>query len=160
MLNLGCGNHRAPAPWVNVDQYAGSEVEADVVAQASNLPFKSHSISALYCGHLLEHLEYESELPAVLAEIRRVLTVNGRLCVVGPDYDRAEANPEWHVLLSVIRDGADRWPGDRHQWLSTGPATVEAMREVFPGAREVDITTLSDWPLVDDVGWQFAVLAR
>jgi SAM-dependent methyltransferase len=144
--------------WVNIDQYAG--IEPDVVAWSDRLPFDDGTAEFVYCGHLLEHLEFYTELPATLQEIRRVLTPDGQVCIVGPDFDRALSNPEWHPLLPCIRDGGDRWPGDRHRWLSSGPKTLKAVERVFPDATEVDITTLDNWPLVDDVGWQFAILAE
>jgi hypothetical protein len=140
---------------VNIDQWPGAH--PDIVARSSSLPLADGSMSRAYCGHVLEHLEFDTELPATLLEIRRVL--DGPLCIVGPDYDRALANPEWHPLIPGIVDGADRWPGDKHQWLSSGPKTLDAVLPIFPSAQEVDITTLSDWPLVDDVGWQFAIIA-
>lgn len=123
------------------------------------MPFPDRTVDAVYCGHVLEHLTFEVELPAALAEIRRVLTDAGRVCVVGPDCDRVWNDPEWHVLADVVAHGGDRWPGDRHQWRSTGPVTLEAMRPWFPTAQEIDIHDVDRtlWPLVDDPGWQFAI---
>ena len=96
MLNLGCGDHRAPAPWVNIDRWPG--VHPDVVASADALPFRSGSVERLYCGHLLEHLEWETELPEALAEIRRV---TDSVCFVGPDYDRAQARA---IVFCKLKD--------------------------------------------------------
>jgi SAM-dependent methyltransferase len=154
----------APAPWVNVDRYEGPGVNPDVVADAGCLPFEDGSAEAVYAGHLLEHLDIETELPAVLAEVRRVLGRGGLACIVGPDIERAQAGVErgedWAMLLPSIRDGGCRWEGDRHKWISTGPRTLELVRPVFPHAAEVDITCLGPyWPVVDKVGWQFACLA-
>lgn len=157
-VNLGSGNHPAPAPWVNVDRFAGAG--PDVVAFASDLPFEDESVDNVYCGHVLEHLCFDDELPEALAEIHRVLVPGGSLCVVGPDYDKALANPEWHPLLPGIIRGGERWPGDRHQWLSSGPVTLKAVSAIFADAGDVEITSLAGWPVVDTVGWQFALLAR
>ena len=143
---------------MNVDQYAG--VRPDVVAHSSSLPFEDRSVTAVYCGHLLEHLELGDELQATLREVRRVLAHGCRLCVVGPDYDRAFANPEWHDVVPGIIRGGNRWPGDAHRWLSTGPRTVKAVRPLFPAATEVPIGSLLGWPVVDTVGWQFALFAE
>lgn len=158
-INLGCGDNRAPAPWVDVDQYSGPGVYPDVVASAIALPFPDGSADKVYVGHLLEHLEWETDLPAVLKEIRGILAPGGKLCVVGPDYDLALSNPEWHSLIPGIVEGGHRWPGDEHQWLSSGPKTLDAIVRVFPNAEQVDITKLPGWPVVDTVGWQFAILA-
>lgn len=155
-LNLGCGEYRA-VDWVNIDCWSG--VNPDVVADASHLPYDDACINAVYCGHLLEHLTFGGELPVVLREVRRVLAPDGRACFVGPDYDRALATDEWRELAPLIRDGGNRWPGDEHRWLSTGPKTLEAVLPIFPDAVEVDVTTLAEyWPIVDRVGWQFAIL--
>lgn len=159
-INLGCGDNRAPAPWVDVDQYQGPGVYPDILASAGDLPFADASADRVYVGHLLEHLEWDTDLPAVLREIRRVLAPGGELCVVGPDYDRALTNPEWEVLLPGIIHGGHRWPGDEHRWLSSGPKTLEAVFRMFPNAEQVDITKLPKWPLMDTVGWQFAILAQ
>lgn len=153
MLNLGCGDHRAPAPWVNIDRWPG--VHPDVVASADALPFRSGSVERLYCGHLLEHLEWETELPEALAEIRRV---TDSACFVGPDYDRAQANPEHHVLLSAIVCGGSRWPGDTHRWVSTEDRSLDAIWQFFPNAHPVDIYDMPDWPVVTPTGWQFAIV--
>ena len=153
-VNLGCGDHRAPAPWVNVDQYSG--VHPDIVASITDLPFADGSVDAIYCGHVLEHLTLD-EVPVALREIRRVLS--GRACFVGPDYDRALADPEHHVLLDSIKHGGNRWPGDKHQWTSTGTLALELIAEVFPDAEEKDIYMLPEWPVVTPTTWQFAIVA-
>jgi predicted SAM-dependent methyltransferase len=157
-LNLGCGEYRQQG-WVNVDRYSG--VKPDLVADASSLPYDAGSAEAVYCGHLLEHLTLDEGVPKLLAEVRRVLSPSGYACFVGPDYDRALANEEWHPLLQMILHGGHRWPGDEHQWSSTGPRALSAVHAVFPHAVEVDIVTLDQmWPVVDRVGWQFAILTE
>jgi SAM-dependent methyltransferase len=156
-LNLGSGDHRAEG-WLNIDQWKGPGCSPDLRAEAVRLPFADGAIEAVYCGHLLEHLSYDDELPVVLAEIRRVL--DGPACFVGPDCDRAKANPEWHDVLPSLVDGGNRWPGDQHQWYSTGPKTLEALRPLFPDAHEVSLDSLGGWPLVCDVGYQFAILTE
>jgi SAM-dependent methyltransferase len=158
-LNLGSGDYPAPAPWINIDQFSGGACRPDVVAPASSLPYKDGSAEAVYCGHLLEHLTLDDELPKTLEEIHRVLAPQGRACFVGPDCDRAEADPQWWPLLGLIRDGGNRWPGDVHVWRSSATTALEAIRSVFPRAYEIAITQVDEfWPLVSDVGWQFAIL--
>lgn len=159
-LNLGCGNYPAPAPWINVDQYAGPGVHADVIVDATDLPYDDGSVEAVYCGHLLEHVTYEEGVPALLDEVRRVLSPSGRACFVGPDYDRAVADPQWASVLKDIRDGGNRWPGDKHLWLSTAANSLAVIRSVFPDAHEVPVAALdSFWPIPFRVEWQFAIVA-
>lgn len=160
-LNVGCGNHRVDG-WVNLDVWAGPGVYPDMLGTATALPFRDWSVDAVYCGHVLEHLGPGVELDRALCEIRRVLHPDGRLCVVGPDCDRVLANwAEWGPLWDGVRYGGDRWPGDRHQWRSTGPDMLAALRPFFPTVVEVDVGVLDDfWPLVDDPGWQFAIVTE
>ena len=161
-LNLGSGDHPAPAPWVNVDTWPGAR--PDVVADLRRLPFPDAAAEYVYCGHVLEHISLP-EVTVALTEIRRVLAPGCRLCIVGPDYDRAANadHPEAGdpVLLGAIRDGGDRWPGDRHLWLSTEATALVAVREVFADAEPVPVAELHPgWPTVSRVWWQFAIVAR
>lgn len=73
-LNLGCGDHRAPEPWVNVDSWSG--VRPDVLADVRALPWPDKSAEAIYCGHVLEHLPLD-QVGLALAEVRRVLAPPG-----------------------------------------------------------------------------------
>ena len=159
LLNLGCGDLRAPLPWVNVDRCANKDVRPDIVADAFDLPFATASIGALFCGHLLEHLPLES-VPVVLHEVHRVLRDDGAVCFVGPDYDRALVVSPDPVLLQLIRDGGNRWPGDQHLWVSTGEKTLGLVRDQFPSAVDVPIAEVDAfWPVHSRVGWQFAIVA-
>lgn len=156
-LNLGSGDLPANAPWVNVDQWQGNR--ADVTADVRDLPWSAGSVERIYCGHVLEHLEPD-EVVVALREMRRVLAPGGEVCIVGPDYDRAlvENDP---VLLSVIRDGGDRWPGDRHLWLSTETTALAFVALVFPNAEPVPIAEVGEpWPVVSHVWWQFCINAQ
>jgi SAM-dependent methyltransferase len=158
-LNIGCGDLPAPEPWINVDTTPGPTVDPDVVADARDLPYDDGTVEAIFCGHVLEHLEYGQAAPAALRELCRVLAPNGRIAVVGPDYERAKA---WNddVLLQCIRDGGDRWGNDRHLWLPTLPATLDLVRIVFPNAHEVPMTELDPyWPVAFRVEWQLAIEA-
>jgi predicted SAM-dependent methyltransferase len=161
LLNLGCGGveTHAPEPWVNVDSWEGSR--ADVIADVLELPFDNGSAEAIYCGHILEHLDEDYEVPRLLREVRRVLGEFGQLCVVGPDYNRAITNPAWLDMIPQIMHGDHEHPGSEHRWLSSAWKNLLLVRSVFPAAREVDIRALSCfWPLVANVGWQFALLVE
>lgn len=157
-LNVGSGDLPAPPPWVNVE--VNAELCPDVVASVVALPFSDGEAEAVYCGHVLEHLDLDREVPTALVELRRVLRDGGSLCVVGPDYDRALADFPDPVLLEGIRNGAGRWQGDEHRWLSTGHSALHAIRRAFPDAVDVPIAELGPfWPVASRVGWQFAATA-
>lgn len=143
---------------MNVDRWPG--VTPDVCADALTLPFRDQSATAVYCGHLLEHLDLVGGVPALLTEVRRVLCPGGLVCFVGPDYTRAlKVDPD-PVLLGLIAFGGNRWPGDRHLWLSTGARALDAIHQMFPGAVDVPVADVDDgWPIHSRVGWQFAIAA-
>jgi len=100
LLNVGCGAtfHR---DWINIDSVPeGKQVTAvDVI---NGLPFDDSSLDAVYCSHLLEHLESPQGL-ALLAEICRVLCPGGTIRVVVPDLEMIAI--EYLRLLGEARDG-------------------------------------------------------
>lgn len=159
-VNLGCGEHKADG-WTNVDSYPG--VAPDVVADAVALPFDDASVDAVYAGHCLEHND-PAEIPAILAEVRRVLKPGGRFCAVAPDLDRID--PVQRAVLYQMADvGADpSLEGDNprgvHRWGCTETLLLGHVRGVFPDAQAVPVETLAgDWPVVALVDWQCAVTA-
>jgi len=161
LLNLGSGGPEthAPEPWVNVDFWDGSG--ADVVADVMDLPFEDGCAEAIYCGHILEHLTYETEVPKFLAEIRRLRAEFAPICFVGPDRARAITNPAWFEMLEQIEHGDHNHVGSEHRWVPTAWNSLLAVREVFPDAREIDIAAVSSfWPIVARIGWQFALLVE
>lgn len=158
ILNLGCGGPEthAPEPWVNVDSWEDSK--ADVIADVLDLPFDDGSAEAIYCGHILEHLTYDDEVPRFLAEVKR-LREHAPVCFVGPDYERAVTNPAWFGMLDQIQYGDHEHAGSEHRWVATARNSLAIVREVFPSVREIDIVCLSSfWPVVARIGWQFALL--
>ena len=160
-VNLGCGDKPCQAVgWTNVDSFEG--VEPDIVADVIDLPFDDGSCEMVYAGHILEHLDYDKDVPRMLAEVKRILAPYGTACFVGPDHDRAvndlTATPE--QLHEIIHGNHDR-PGAEHQWLSTAEKNRKAIEQVFPDAWEVDILALSEhWPVVYRATWQFAILSQ
>lgn len=156
-LNLGCGEYRAEG-WTNVDRRDHDGPRPDIVASILQLPFEDGSAERVYCGHVLEHLDYEQELPTALAEVRRVLADDGELMVVGPDIERARASyPE---AIPDIENGAGRWPGDAHLWIPTEATTLDVLTEAgFTAWPQAIEAVPASWPVVSRIGWQFAIEA-
>lgn len=156
-LNLGCGDHYAEG-WVNID--CTDAVRSDLVHDvlADRLPYPDGSVQAVYAGHFLEHVE-EERLPALLAEIDRVLQPGGQAVFVGPDHERAvRLYPEDTELHETIVGGEGRWPGDQHHWLCTEATMLAHVRERWPSAVAIDIADVhEDWPVVSRIDWQCAV---
>lgn len=165
MLNVGAGDYPAPSPWVNCDSYndPNGVVHPDIVCSVLELSafVAPGSVDHLYCGHLLEHLAPD-DVEKALRQMAAVLAPTGKLCIVGPDYDRALADPSLSPAeLALIRDGAHRWPGDEHRWVATEAITLEYVRAVFPAAKPADLVTIDPiWPCPFRwVTWQTCILA-
>jgi predicted SAM-dependent methyltransferase len=83
-LHIGGAERRAG--WEVLDVRAGPHV--DHVGDALDLSrFGDGTFAELYASHVLEHFDYVSELPHVLAEWYRVLAPGGVLRLSVPDID-------------------------------------------------------------------------
>ena len=80
-LNLGSGDYALDG-FVGVDEDPATPAEWHF--RVPPIPQPDGSVSEIYCGHLLEHLE-PREAHELLLECRRVLVPGGRLGVVVPD---------------------------------------------------------------------------
>jgi predicted SAM-dependent methyltransferase len=167
-LNIGCGTYLAPVPWTNVDRYPqrprpadrnGSGEQFFCLNVVEGLPWPDGSCSHIYAGHVLEHLRYEDELPAALAEMKRLLAPDGTLCVVGPDIDRAIKDGYGAETIHGIWPGAQipDVPGAMHQWRPTEKAHHDALVAAGFSAIPISIRQVEDiWPVVSRIGWQLA----
>jgi len=118
-LNIGCGAYAMRAPgWVNVDAVA--ESAADVVLRVPPLPWESATVSEIYAGHFLEHLE-RAEAADFLDECWRVLRPGGRLGLVVPDMRE--------ILRRYIQDepAPMEWPQGQHRDLRDLDELCEAI---------------------------------
>ena len=163
-MNAGSGRHYLHG-WVNADIDPGCG--ADICTDLTGIPLPDGSAEKVFASHLLEHLEYRKQLPAVLAEFRRVLAPGGHLCVVGPDIERAVLLGEPPTVLQAIVAWPDtfnigRWaqktPPAGHAWTATG-SLVEAVLEnagfvwtAYTG-RLAELAT-AGWPLDNLALWQ------
>lgn len=100
-----------PAEWV------------DHVGRAEDLSrFADRTFAEVYASHVLEHLSYQSALPAALAEWHRVLAPDGRLMVSVPDLDtlcelytsRDVLGPEQRFAVMRMMFGGQVDPFDFH----------------------------------------------
>lgn len=155
-VNVGCGEFRAEG-WLNVDMTkTDGGPQPDIVASATDLPFEDASVDRLYAGHVLEHLTPEDVVKA-LREFRRVIRPEGKVMIVLPDLDVAEA--KYPDLVDSVRYGGDRWGGDRHLWESRPRNFAQMLVDAGePNARWIPITSLigTEWPVVAYVDWQYA----
>lgn len=177
-LNIGCGTHRAPAPWHNIDTVrrvddgipAEDVIDPDQIIDPDQpLPFAENECDRVLLSHVLEHVPWE-HVPTFLIDVRRVAAAE--LLIVGPDvyrcidaYKRGER--PWSLLATVLEhkdypDDMAAWPGAPHHWNCHEARVMEALNRTGWNAQPVlDDAELADWPLQGwDRGWQFAIIAR
>ncbi len=152
-IHAGSGPHYMEG-WLNFDMntWEAWEKQPDVLCSIYDMPFKTGQAEKFYCGHILEHLVWET-VPDALLEVKRVMAPGGVLCVVGPCMDKAIATgqPQW--LLDEIPAG---WNGEgvpdgfAHRWTATTALTRKALETTFDAEKilEVPITAvhLPHWP--------------
>jgi ubiquinone/menaquinone biosynthesis C-methylase UbiE len=93
ILHAGCGTNQLP------EKYAAfKELRLDIderclphlVASITDTGLANESVSAVYCGHTLEHL-YAHEVPMALGEFYRVLEPSGFVDLIVPDLQKVAA---------------------------------------------------------------------
>ena len=85
LVNLGCGARFHP-DWTNIDLVScAPQVRAHDLSRG--IPLPDASCDAVYHSHVLEHIRRD-EVPAFLAECRRILKPGGVLRVVVPDLEQ------------------------------------------------------------------------
>lgn len=167
-LNVGCGTHKAPAPWVNTDTRETDNTHPDVIVEAGDrFPFDDGSCDRVLLSHVLEHVPW-SAIPAFLVQVRRVL--DGELLVVGPDVYRTirrwrKGLEPWELVASVLEHAAapehdNGWPEALHHWNCHEERVVTILELAgFTNIRSVDPVAIEGWPVVAPAAWQFALTA-
>lgn len=171
-VNWGCGTHRAPEPWINVDVVENATTRPDVIVDpdAPFAPWPNHTVERLFAGHVLEHIPWP-QLPAALGHARNALAPDGEMLVVGPDALRTidrwrrGLEPLWLVESVLEHDeecafGGGDWPGARHWWNCHEARVVRAL--TVCGFTDVQALGAppDGWPVVGWAEWQFCVTAR
>lgn len=175
-LNVGCGTHTAPDPWVNVDVVERPDVKPDVVVTPGMpLPWGPETVDRIFAGHVLEHMPWPDTF-AYLRDLHRVLKPGGELLVVGPDVYRTierykrDLEPDWmvHTVLEYHDEntGFERsdWPNARHWWNCTEARVVElvaaagfTVQTIPPPEQVIQLDAMPPWPIVGFAPWQCAV---
>lgn len=161
-LNVGCGDHYAHG-WTNLDAHPGSTVRPDIVGDLTNLPSEVRGVTAVYLGHVLEHIPL-TEVVTALRHLWKRCTPEAEVAIVGPDCDRARAMWAAGEIDEATADGAIhgacRWPGDEHLWECGQERllTLVLASGLEGFAVPLDDSALDVFPVVSRVGWQCAVV--
>jgi predicted SAM-dependent methyltransferase len=90
-LNVGSGGRGLPG-WLNTDAIAHPSDQTFSCDIRRRLPMTDGSVARIFAEHVIEHIDFRHELPAVLREFRRVLKPGGWIRIIVPDGRRfAEA---------------------------------------------------------------------
>ena len=171
-LNIGCGPHRAPAPWWNTDVVRDDRSGTwpdEITKPLQN--YGARSCHRIYMGHVLEHVPWVDVRAFLLFHMKQLVR-NGELAIVGPDVLRMiqqwrDQQVPWDLVLSGLEDSTPQddlgdWKQARHWWNCHEQRVVAVMASVgFANVEAVDIGALSgDWPVVGRDSWQMAVVGR
>jgi predicted SAM-dependent methyltransferase len=85
-LNVGSGGRGLPN-WVNIDlaRHRDTTLRLDI---RRGLPLASNSVQRILIEHVLEHVDFRSDIPRLLQEFHRVLQPDGTLRIIVPDAER------------------------------------------------------------------------
>jgi len=151
-VRLNIGGTSAKRGWKIFNILSGPAV--DFVGDCTDLSqFDDDSVDEVYASHILEHLDYQEELPMALGQIHRKLKSGGSLRISVPDLDvlcRLYLHPErnhaasWNIVRIMYGGQAD--PYDFHKigfsW--------ESLRRYLQRAGFKDITRVQEFGIFDD----------
>jgi predicted SAM-dependent methyltransferase len=85
-LNIGSGGRGLP-DWINIELTTHRDTTLCLDIRRS-LPLASNSVRRVLIEHVLEHVDFRSDVPQLLREFHRVLEPNGTLRIIVPDAER------------------------------------------------------------------------
>lgn len=131
-LHLGCGGVYLDG-YVNIDLIKRGVV--DMIGDARKLPYQDSSVKLIESYHLIEHIP-RHEVPPMLKEWFRLLTLGGKIIIEFPDLDKAcrrYLNGEERLLDAIY--GGQRWPSDVHYY----GYNFKSLRELLEKAGFINI---------------------
>lgn len=107
LIHLGCGDTYIPG-MINIDGNIRRKKELWLDLR-NGLPFRSKSVSCVYCSHTIEHF-YPNDAIKLLKEIRRVLKPGHCARIAVPSFE--------HAMEVMIQKRRSEWP----QHFESGPS--------------------------------------
>lgn len=113
-LNIGGGLNFAPPSWINLEVETGPKQPFSFrLTPTCTFPARTGSIQKIYSSHCFEHLD-DATVARSLAEARRVLSKNGKMIIVFPDFEKVierwRANDAEFFKIWGIESIAYTWP--------------------------------------------------
>lgn len=87
LVNFGTGGRGLPG-WVNIDARSSHKDLYIAYDVRRRLPFANNSVRCIFIEHVIEHLDFESDIPNVFSEFLRILKPGGLLRIIVPDTER------------------------------------------------------------------------
>ncbi len=120
-INLGCGEHVLPPPWINVDTAVRGEKPPDIDADLKNLHmFRDGCAAIVIAIHVIEHF-YRWEVEDLLQEWKRLLSPGGILVMELPNLELVCRNylggaPAPIAISAMYGDPAHKDVRMCHKW--------------------------------------------
>ena len=151
-IRLHIGGEQPLPGWKILNIKPGPHV--DYLGSCQDLSqFPSSSVAEVYASHVLEHLSYSAELPAVLKEILRILRPAGVLSFSVPDLEilckifvHPELSGQERFLISRMILGGQTDPYDFHK----AAFTWEFAREFLGIAGFKEARRVETFPFIND----------
>jgi predicted SAM-dependent methyltransferase len=104
-IEIGCGNNPQPG-FIHLDIRKLPHVDIVCDFEHSRLPFRDCEVDEIISNHVIEHISWRN-LPFVLKEWNRVLSVGGRVFLRTPDL-------EFICKTYLAKKTTPEWPGDEN----------------------------------------------
>jgi SAM-dependent methyltransferase len=115
LLNVGAGNWKCLG-WLNLDfpseWYKSAQEKNNFIAydiRSDKIPFESNSVDAIYCSHVIEHIENEF-VKNMFAECYRVLKKDSVFRIACPDAE---------FLYNISQFRSDYWEWRKYDWFKS-----------------------------------------
>ena len=152
-LNLGCGGYPLVG-FINIDQ--SDEFNPEIVADVTDLPYAPGTIDEIYCGHMLEHLDWRDG-QAALKHWFDTLKPGGTISICVPDFDVLAKNHIKDPSAAAMRQMNDLYvysyqQESPHKYMYNGALLKSAMTDA--GFIELERMPRNHPYFVSPVEWQ------
>jgi predicted SAM-dependent methyltransferase len=108
LVNVGTGAS-GRSDWINVDAFSAEGVNCLWDCRYP-LPLPDNCARGIFTEHFLEHLDYQTEIPAFLKECLRIMQSGAVIRIIVPDaaaFLKAYCAPGWEEMIKLRLSGED-----------------------------------------------------